>query len=96
MVVIARDVSRNVAAHVPGGLAEGVPDGRTLAVYIPGSFDLEGTGGDAELERRRKVQGDDRSRRLEKCTLNRFTLDGFWVPWDQNSSRYGVRTATLC
>jgi len=50
VVVIRRDVSRNVVSHLAGSVSERIPDGCSFAVFVPCPFDLEGARGDTELE----------------------------------------------
>src|SRR5260370_31140961 len=45
MVGIAGDIAGRGAFHHAGSMREAVPDGFALAVFVPGAFDLIGSGG---------------------------------------------------
>jgi hypothetical protein len=55
VVVVAGYVSRAAVDDFAGRVAEGVPDGRALAVGAGAAFDLEGAGGHAPDEVGRKL-----------------------------------------
>ena len=55
MVVVGAAIAGDVARDLAGRVAEGVPDRGALAVLVPRALDLEGTGGDAEIEAGREL-----------------------------------------
>ena len=57
MVAVAGHIAGVAVLDVAGSVAEPVPDGLALAIFLPGAFDLVGGGGGAPQKARRESTG---------------------------------------
>jgi hypothetical protein len=67
VVMVVGDVAVLVVLDLPRRMRVGVPDRDSLAVLVPGTFDLVRGGRDAPLEPVRKAAADGRGRRECSC-----------------------------